>query len=34
MQDNNEWNTLVFILELEAPKGSLLKRETERESID
>ena len=27
-----EWNTLVFILELEAPKGSFVKRETERES--
>ena len=29
MQDNNEWFTWLFIVEKEAPKGSLYKRETE-----
>ena len=31
MQDNNEWFTWLFIVEKEAPKRKLVKRERERE---
>ena len=33
-KENNEWNTLVFILEIEAPKRKLVKkRDRERALI-